>query len=69
MNRTYQLRVHRDERVGALIEAQLYRTGDDGELTLVAEVDTSYAALGIGDIFDALTDHLIVHQDEHGQLP
>jgi hypothetical protein len=68
MDRTYTLRLHRDERVGALFEAQLYRmTGDAVEL--VAEIDRSDSAVGIGDVFEVFTDQLIVHQDEHGELP
>jgi hypothetical protein len=61
--------LHRDERVGALIEAQLHRLGDDGRLTLVAVVDRSHSAIGIGDVFEAFTDQLIVHQDVHGERP
>jgi hypothetical protein len=37
-------------------------------IALVAEVDRSHAAFGIGDIFDVFTDELIVHQDETGEL-
>ena len=68
MDRTYTLMLHRDEREGALFEAQLYRTTGDA-VQLVAEVDRSHSALGIGDVFEAFTDQLIVHQDEHGELP
>lgn len=68
MDRTYTLMLHRDERVGALFEAQLYRVTDEG-VELVAEVDRSYSALGVGDVFEAFTDQVIVHQDEHGELP
>ncbi len=68
MDRTYTLKLHRDERVGALFEAQLYRiTGEAVEL--VGEVDRCDSALGIGDVFEFFTDQLIVHQDEHGELP
>jgi hypothetical protein len=45
MDRTYILTLHRDDRVGALIEAQLYRP-NDGHLTLGAEIDRSYSAIG-----------------------
>jgi hypothetical protein len=68
MDRTYTLKLHRAERVGALFDAQLYRVSDDG-VELVAEVDRSYSALGIGDVFEAFTDQVIVHQNEHGELP
>jgi hypothetical protein len=69
MDRTYTLTLHRDERVGALIEARLHRLTDDGGVALVAVVDGSYAAFGVGHILEALTDELIVYQDEHGELP
>jgi hypothetical protein len=69
MDRTYTLKLHQDERAGALIEAQLYRVTGDGGLTLVASVDESYGALGISTVFEAFTDQLIIHQDEHRALP
>ena len=68
MDRAYALKLHRDERVGALFEAQLYRVSGD-VVQLVAEIDCSHSALGIGDVFEIFTDQLIIHQDEHGELP
>ncbi len=68
MDRTYTLKLHRDERVDALFEAQLYRMTDD-VVQLVAEIDRSHSALGIGDVFAAFIDQMIIHQDEHGELP
>ena len=68
MDRTHSLKLHREERVGALFEAQLYRVSGDA-VELVAEIDRSDSALGIGDVFEAFTDQLIIHQDEHGELP
>jgi len=68
MDRIYTLKLHRDERVGALMEAQLYRMADD-EAELVAEVDRSHSAFGIGEVFYSLIDQVIIYQDEHGQLP
>ncbi|MBV8947942.1 MAG: hypothetical protein JO286_24880 [Solirubrobacterales bacterium] len=50
MDRTYTLRLHRDGRVGALSEAQLYRVSGDA-VELVAETDCSDSAVGIGDVF------------------
>ena len=69
MDRTYTLTLHRDERVGALIEAQLYSHTENGQTALVADIDRSHSAIGIGDIFEALTDQLIIYQDDHGELP
>jgi hypothetical protein len=69
MDRTYNLKLHRDERVGALLQAQLYRITDDGRMKLAAEVDDSHSALGIGDVFEAFPDQLVIYQDKHGQLP
>jgi hypothetical protein len=48
MDRIYTLKLHRDERVGALPQAQLYRVTGNGGLELVGEVDDSHSALGIG---------------------
>ena len=42
MVRIYTLKLHRDDRVGALFEAQLYRVSDDVE-ELVAEIDARTA--------------------------
>ncbi len=69
MDRTYTLTVHREERVGALLTARLYRVHDGGAAALVAEIDQSYAAFGIGDVFERLIDQLIDHQDQAGELP
>lgn len=68
MDRTYTLKLHRDERVGALLEGELYRVSDNGG-QLVAAVDRSYSAMGVGDVFEAFVDQMIIYQDEHGELP
>lgn len=68
MDRVYTLKLHRDDRVAALFEAQLYRVSDDVE-ELVAEIDRSHSALGIGDVFYSFVDQVIIYQDEHGELP
>jgi len=68
MDRTYQLRIHRDDRVGASIEAQLYRVTNDGGLKLIADVSDDLDA-GIQRVFDLAVTALIDHQDERGELP
>ena len=68
MDRTYQLRLHRDERVGALLAAQLYRVTDDGGLKLLADVSDDMSA-GIQRVFELAVSELLDHQEEHGELP
>ena len=66
MDRMYTLKLHRDDRVGGLSEAQLHRVADDVE-ELVAEIDRAHSALGIGDVFYSFVDQVIIYQDEHGE--
>lgn len=68
MDRIYALKFHRDDRVGALFEAQLYRVSDDVE-ELVAKIDRSHSAPGIADVFYSFVDQVIIYRDEHGELP
>jgi hypothetical protein len=68
MDRTYQLRLHRDDRVGASYQAQLYRVTDDGGLKLLADVSDDMSA-GIQRVFELAVSELIDHRDEHGELP
>ncbi len=67
MERTYIVKLHQDERVGAMIAAKLYRVTDEDGLQLVAEV---HRAGGPGAIFEAFAEQLIIHHDERGgELP
>jgi hypothetical protein len=69
VDRTYQLQLHRDDRPGAQLVAQLYRVTDDGGLKLVADIDASYAAFGVSGAFEHLAAALITHEDARGELP
>jgi len=68
MDRTYQLRLHRDERVGALLKAQLYRVTDDSSLKLLADVSDDVSA-GLQRVFELAVNELLDHQEQHGELP
>ena len=69
MDRTGQLRLHRDPDAEARLNQRPYRVTDDEGLKMVALVDRSLAAFGIGDVLDALAGQLLAHQNEHGELP
>lgn len=69
MDRTYTLKLHRDERVGARDEAELYRVDADGGLELVAQLTADDDAVGIGRVMELLKEALIDYEDEHGELP
>lgn len=70
MDRTYQLRLHRDDRPGAFYEAELYRVTSDGGLDLVAEVvPDDHEASDIIDLFRYLGAELSVDENELGELP
>ena len=67
MHESYTLEFDHDERVGGLWTARLYRIVAPAPAELVAEVDKTHGALGIGDVFEAFADQLIVDR-EYGEL-